>query len=203
MKQITFFTVTLLLIATSLVAQTTTKIFATEDAYTQGGESSKNVFGVENADLLRVMRSNINVKNGRSTYLKFTIPDNINSMMGVSLHLLMNVSNKNDEDPNAKFKLEVYAAEDNNWSETTLNYENAPKVEGLVGSFEIPSNKGKGTIWQEIPLNTYAIFKRTMSKDKKTITLVLRNNDFNKTAAIITSKDKLEKGGPYLKIISM
>lgn len=188
-----------LFLLTNSIAQQKQKVFVSEDTFVQAGETSNQALGTTNSKQLQIMDSDGTNKYARATYLKFIIPKEIKAMESVTLNLPIRITNRNKDGIKAKFKLDVYTVLDNKWDESSLTHDSGLESARLVGSVEIDPT-GKETVWQEINLNTYAIFKLTNSQRKRTITLVLKNTDFNRTSAILPSKDKSKNSASFLTI---
>ncbi len=97
------------------VNETESEIVALEDAYLQNGALFNN-------EILRIENGN------RVSYMKFDVSSISNPIESMSLQL-------STESDAGNGTIQVYASNNVNWSESTLNSSNAPSQDQLVGTF--------------------------------------------------------------------
>lgn len=196
----TYLFFTFLLASTLTISAQTRKVLVSEDTYTQGGETGDEAFGKTNTKELKIMNSDADSKYARTTYLKFEIPKDIEKIDYMTLTIPIRVSNRNKDNPYAIFKMDVYLVEDNNWKEKKLTFNNNLDMGTMISSLDIDTSGDKGFEWQKTFLNCHVISQFLKSKKRRTITLALRNRVFNKTSAILSSKEKSNNSASYLTI---
>lgn len=173
------------------------KIMVLEDAFVQGGNTSDAVLGVEDSKQLKVFNSKKTTKYARTTYLKFELPEEAKQASKITLHIPVKVYDKNA--PGNSFQLDVYATKTNNWSESKLTFNNKPEISNLLATKSLPATEKHTKVSIDLDVNQL----KNHLKESKTnvITLALLNNDFNKTSAMMPSKEKSKKVASFLTIV--
>lgn len=173
------------------------KIMVLEDTFVQGGNTSNSVMGKEAPKQLKVFNSDKDTKYARTTYLKFELPKNLDNVSKITLHIAVKVFDKNA--PGKLFKLDIYAINNNNWSEDKLTFNNKPSLDrSMIGSLSIPSSSNHEKV--SIDLDVNSLKKQLHETKVNIITLALLNTDFNKTSAMMPSKEKSKRVASYLTI---
>ncbi|TLX76042.1 DNRLRE domain-containing protein [Labilibacter sediminis] len=197
------FSVLLLAVSSNSFAGKPVKVKVSQDAFVQGGETSDEAFGLTKDGRLRVMKSNGTDKYSRISYLQFNLKK-IESIESATLNLCVRVfPSKNDA--SAQFSLNVYACENNKWSETGITFDNKPEKAELLATEVLPVNDDNSWISISIPADKLKALKEKSKKGK--VTLVLANDDFNRTSIEVISKERTWSNGmaakreAYLKIL--
>jgi len=198
MKTMILFFILIALTTNQSVAQPT-KILVLEDAYVQGGETSDETLGKTANKKLMVGNSKADNKYARKTFLKFSLPSNLNNINSIILNIPIKVF-KSKTDSNAKFKLDIFTVKNNNWREDKITWNNAEEFDSKVGSVEIGQSQNDKNEWHQIELDASLISELLKVQKGNVLTLALLNIDFNKTSAILPSKEQSKKTASYLII---
>jgi hypothetical protein len=198
MKTITLFFILITLSINQFSAQSY-KILVSEDAFVQGGQTADDNLGKTAIKKLMVGNSKANNKYARKTFLKFTLPSNLNSFNSITLNIPIKVF-KSDVNPGVKFKLDIFLVKNNNWKEDKITWNNAEEVDSKIGSIEIAQSQNDKNEWHKIELDASLIKELLKVQKGNILTLALLNIDFNKTSAIMPSKEQSKKTASYLII---
>lgn len=159
---------------TSVNAQSK-KIKTTEAVFIQGGKTGDEAFGTTKPDVILVARSNTNTHWSRTGLLKFKFPKEIQSLKSVDINIPIKVY-KNSENPDLKFSLDVQAVSENNWSKTTITWNNAPKLENVLGNLLLDQSLDDKLSMVTIKLDAKAVESLLKKSKDGEITLALTNN---------------------------
>lgn len=177
------------------------KVRVFQDAFVQGGTSADEPMGVSKPGQLIVMKSFDNDKYSRLSYLQFNLK-RIDDFESVDLYLCAKVYESKD-DPSAEFALQVYSCDDYKWKETGITFNNKPEKGELLATQSIGVTEKNE--WVKIQLPAAKIREMIKNNKKSRVSLVLYNEDFNRTSAIIISKERKWSNGapakrePYLE----
>ncbi|GAL82069.1 hypothetical protein JCM19274_2780 [Algibacter lectus] len=174
------------------------QIKASEDAYVQGGETSNEALGKTSPKKLLICNSTENTKWARSTFLKFPMPKKMAGGTNIELNIPVKVY-KVESNSALTFNLEVFGAANDEWDESTITWATKPLQGALLGSTEVKQSLDNKSTWIKVKLEAKEFNKLFNNKDKE-VTLVLANSNFNKTSAIISSKEAFAKNVAYLQI---
>lgn len=186
-----FISLTLFTLSTLAHAQKPVKVKVFQDAFVQGGNTADEALGATTAGRLRVMKSNGTDKYSRTTYMQFNLKK-IEDFKTVDLHVCIRVYPRKDN-ASANFTMQVYGNAAAKWNESSITFNNKPDKGELLTSqdFEVNDNND----WVKISLPADAV-KELIKKSKKgRVTLVLSNDDFNKTSAEVISKERTWSNG--------
>ncbi|MBS2213090.1 DNRLRE domain-containing protein [Carboxylicivirga mesophila] len=177
--------------AMSAMANKPVKVKVSQDAFVQGGNTANEPMGVTESGELRIMKSGGTDKYSRTSYLQFNLKK-VEDFTSVDLNICVKVY-ESKEDASAEFEMQVYACDDNKWSESSLAFNNKPEKGDLLATQTMGVNEKNE--WVKISLPADKV-KQLLKKSKKgKITLVLSNDNFNKTSAIVISKERLWSNG--------
>lgn len=152
------------------------KITAIECAYVQGGETALEAFGVTKPDALLVFNSKTNTKYSRITFMKFKLPQGVESVKSVEFNIRIKVF-KDKTFPDSKFDLDVQGVPNSKWSSQSITFNNAPKLGYVLGSAQVnQSVDDKRLEWIKIKLDVEAVNELIKDSKKRTISLALANN---------------------------
>lgn len=188
----TFFACSIILAFTSSsLANKPVKVKVFQDAFVQGGETADEPLGSTTSGRLRVMKSNDDDKYSRTTYLQFNLKK-IETFETVDLNVCIRVF-PSKTDASASFTMQVYGAGDTKWNESAITFNTKPEKGQLLTSKELKVNDNND--WVKISLPADAVKELMKNNKKGRITLVLSNDDFNKTSAEIISKERTWSNG--------
>ncbi len=188
----TFFACSILLAFTSSsFANKPVKVKVSQDTFVQGGETADEELGSTTADRLRVMKSNGNDKYSRTTYLQFNLKK-IEAFESATLHINVRVY-PSKTDAAASFTMQVYGADNSPWNEASMTFSNKPEKQDLLATQTLSSSDKNQ--WITINLPADGLKELIKNSKKGRITLVLANDDFNKTSAEIISKERTWSNG--------
>ena len=193
------FSIIILCILCSIISNAQTKkITISDDAFVQGGETANENLGETRPKNLLIFNSKDNTKYARITYLKFPLPKKMTEVNTVELNFLIKVY-KNESNPDLNFNLEAVGVQNDNWSESTITWNNKPGLGVVLGAAEVKQslNYEPGQ-WVKLKLDVQE-FKKLYQNDSE-ITIALVNNNFNKISAISQSKESYSKSAAYLQI---
>lgn len=171
------------------------KVKVFQDAFVQGGETADEAMGVSTEGRLRVMNSDADTKYSRTTYLQFNLKK-VEDFESVDLNICVRVYRSKKDDA-TQFALNIYGCDDNKWSESGLTFNNKPEVAELIASQTLNANEDNQWISISLPKEKIMALKKANKKGK--ITLVLANNDFNRTSIEIVSKERTWSNGMAAK----
>jgi len=192
----------LLLVSSGIYANKPVKVKVWQDAFVQGGETADEAMGSSKAGRLRVMKSNDDTKYSRTSYLQFSLKK-IEEITDVELNICVRVfPSKNDA--SASFSLNVYACDDNKWSESSITFNSKPERGDLLTSEVFDVNDDN--VWMKVTLPAEKIMELKKKNKKGKVTLILANDDFNHTSIEVISKERTWSNGmpakrdAYLKL---
>lgn len=171
------------LTAMSVSAQSV-KIEIAEAAFIQGGETALEAFGVTKPGTLLVLNSKTNTKYSRTTFLKFKLPQGVESVKSAEIVLQIRVF-KDKVFPDSKFDLDVQAVPDSKWSSQSITFNNAPKLGAILGSAQVNQSLDDKFEWVKIKLYADSVNELIKNSIKRTITIALANNISAKSGAVI------------------
>ncbi|WP_430817508.1 DUF7594 domain-containing protein [Carboxylicivirga sp. RSCT41] len=178
------------------------KVKVSQDAFVQGGETADEAMGTSTAGRLRVMNSDADTKYSRTAYLQFNLKK-VEDFESVELNICVRVYRSKKDDA-TQFALNIYACDDNKWSESTITFNDKPEPGELIASQTLNANEDNQWVSVTLPKDKIMALKKASKKGK--ITLVLANNDFNRTSIEIVSKERTWSNGmpakreAYLKL---
>ena len=192
----TFFACSIILAFTSsALANKPVKVKVFQDAFVQGGGTADEALGSTTSGRLRVMKSNGDDKYSRTTYLQFNLKK-IEDFKTVDLNVCVRVY-PSKVDASASFTMQVYGNSDAKWNESAITFNNKPEKGEMLTSKEFKANDNND--WVKISIPADAMKKLLKNSKKGRITLVLSNDDFNKTSAEIISKERTWSNGSLAK----
>ena len=175
------------------------KIMVSEDAFIQGGGTSNTAMGVKAKKALKIKKSKANSAYTRISYLKFETPKKLKKADKITLHVpLLVYVNKNH--PDRTFGLNIFAVENDNWTEDTINWSEALELGELVGSMEVPQCLNNQTKELAIELSAEKVSLLFKGRNDKNITLALVNSKNNGLGATAPSKERSVNLASYLMI---
>ncbi|MCG8580188.1 MAG: DNRLRE domain-containing protein [Bacteroidales bacterium] len=178
------------------------KVKVLQDAFVQGGETADEAMGVSTEGRLRVMNSDADTKYSRTTYLQFNLKK-VEDFESVDLNICVRVYRSKKDDA-TEFALNIYGCDNNKWNESTITFNDKPEPGELIASQTLNANKDNQWVTVSLPKEKIMALKKASKKGK--ITLVLVNNDFNRTSIEIISKERTWSNGmpakreAYLKL---
>jgi len=175
------------------------KIVVSEDAYVQGGETATETFGETKSKNLLIFNSKENSKYARISYLKFSFPKKMAEASSIELNLLIKIYKK-DELPDLTFNLEVVGVNNDNWSESAINWDNKPELGAVLSTTEINQSPNNDSQWIKLKLDTKEFNKLFDGNKDRNVTIALVNTNFNKISAIAQSKESYSTNAAYLQI---
>ena len=179
----------------ALYAKGPKKVYVIQDAFVQGGDNADERMGVNKDGELRIMKSDGDDKYSRTSYLLFNLKK-VEDFSSARLHLCMKVYESKD-DANAEFELQVYSGDGKKWSESTLTYSNKPGIDQLLATQTYkPSEKN---VWVSADIDVEKLKKAIKASKNGKVTLVLYNKNFNRTSAIVLSKERAWSNGNLAK----
>jgi len=188
----TFFACSIILAFTaSSFANKPVKVKVFQDAFVQGGETADEALGSTTSGRLRVMKSNGVDKYSRTTYMQFNLKK-IETFETVDLNVCIRVY-PSKADASASFTMHVYGNSDAKWNESAITFSNKPEKGEILTSKELKANDNND--WVKISIPADAMKELLKNSKKGRITLVLSNDDFNKTSAEIISKERTWSNG--------
>lgn len=171
------------LTAMSVSAQSE-KVEIAESAFIQGGETALEAFGVTKPGTLLVLNSKTNTKYSRTAFLKFKLPQGVESVKSAEIVLQIKVF-KDKMSPDSKFDLDVQAVPDSKWSSQSITFNNAPKLGAILGSAQVNQSLDDKFEWVKIKLYPEDVNELIKDSKKRTITIALANNISAKYGAAI------------------
>ncbi|MCW3806648.1 CBM96 family carbohydrate-binding protein [Plebeiibacterium marinum] len=183
--------IVLLGISGSLYAKKTVKVKVSQDAFVQGGETANEAMGATTEGRMRVMKSNGNDKYSRTSYLQFDLKK-VEDFDSVDLNICVRVYPCKD-DASAKFTLNIYSCSDNKWNENSLTFENKPDKNELLVSKVLEVSDDN--VWTKISLPVEKVKELINNSKKGKVSLVLSNDDFNRTSIEIITKERTWSNG--------
>lgn len=177
----------------------TKKFVVSEDAYVQGGETANETFGETKPKNLLILNSLENTKYARISYLKFSLPKKMAEASSIELNLLIKVYKK-EELPDLNFNLEVVGVKNDNWSESTINWDNKPELGVVLCTTELKQSLNNESNWVKLKLDAQEFNKLFDSAKDREVTIALVNTNFNKISAIAQSKESFSNNAAYLQI---
>lgn len=177
--------------AASAWANKPVKVKVCQDTFVQGGSTANEPMGVTEPGELRIMKSNGTDKYSRITYLQFNVKK-VEEFTSVDLNICVKVYESKD-DASAEFEMQVYACEDDKWSESSLAFNNKPDNGELLATQSIGVSEKNEWVRISLPSDKVKQMKKESKKGK--ITLVLYDGNFNKTSAVVLSKERMWSNG--------
>jgi hypothetical protein len=192
------FNIIILSILCSIISNAQTKkITISDDAFVQGGETANETLGETKSKNLLIFNSKENTKYARITYLKFPLPKIMTEGTTIELNIAIKVY-KNEANPDLNFNLEVVGVKNDNWSESTITWNNKPELGVVLGATEIKQSVNNELQLVKVKLDAQE-FKKLYENDRE-VTIALVNNNFNKISAMGQSKESYAKNAAYLQI---
>lgn len=191
-----------LVITSGVYANKPVKVKVVQDAFVQGGESADEAMGTTTEGRLRVMNSDASSKYARTAYLQFNLKK-VEDFESVDLNICVRVFRSKKDDA-TQFALNIYACDDNKWSESSITFNDQPGAGELLASQTLNANDDNQWVSIALPKEKVMALKKASKKGK--ITLVLANNNFNRTSIEIISKERTWSNGmpakrdAYLKL---
>lgn len=202
-KQLLIISILLVGLLVDAQANKPVKVKVVQDAFVQGGETADESLGTSKPGRLRVMKSDDNTKYSRTSYLQFNLKK-VEDFSGAELNICVRIF-PSKADPSATFSLNVYACENNKWNESNLTFNNKPERGELLATQVFSANNDNKWVQITLPSEKVMALKKNSKKGK--VTLVLANDDFNKTSMEIISKERTWSNGmpakreAYLKLV--
>ncbi len=177
--------------AMSAKANKPVKVKVCQDAFVQGGNTAKEPMGVTESGELRVMKSTGTDKYSRTSYLQFNTKK-VDDFSTVDLNICVKVY-ESKVDASAEFEMQVYACDNNKWKESSLVFDNKPEKSELLATQSIGATEKNE--WVKISLPADKVKQLMKSSKKGKISMVLYNGNFNKTSAVVLSKERQWSNG--------
>ncbi|TRX71890.1 DNRLRE domain-containing protein [Carboxylicivirga sp. M1479] len=190
MRLLTIFTL-LLFVSAGVYANKPVKVKVWQDAFVQGGESADEAMGTTTDGRLRVMNSKEDTKYARTAFLQFNLKK-VESFESVDLNICVRVYRSKKDDA-TQFALNVYGCDNNKWSESSITFNSQPEKGELLATQTLEANEDNQ--WMTISLPKEKVMDLMKASKKGKLTLVLANDDFNRTSIEIVSKERTWSNG--------
>jgi len=181
----------LFLVSSGIYANKPVKVKVWQDAFVQGGETADEAFGSTTDGRLRVMKSGDNSKYSRTTYLQFNLKK-VEDFESVELNICVRVYPSKNNNA-TQFALNVYGCDNNKWSESSVTYNTKPETGELLASQMLEANEDNQWVSIILPKEKVLALRKASKKGK--ITLILANDDFNRTSIEVISKERTWSNG--------
>ncbi|OME01437.1 hypothetical protein BSK64_21605 [Paenibacillus odorifer] len=163
-----------------------TKLYVSEDAYVNGG--SKAAVNYSSVNYLQIRNGSGDTD--RRVYLKFDLSPFLGEVGSVKL----NVFGKTNDGAGTLSDIGVFGVQDDDWTEATLNYNNAPKIgtQAALQTFSGPEQ------WRQFDITSWV---GTEFPSDPVISLALRQVGYNLATDIRSRKNENGKYAAYLEIL--